>query len=251
MRTAKIATAIASIALLAACGMNDAKGDGAGTNKGTVAGKSGPDGSRTFAATGFTGVELAGSDNVVVTRGAAFSVVATGPQDVLDKLEVSVKDGVLIITRKSNMMNWSSDKGATIAVTLPALDNAELSGSGEMTVDTASGDSVDVVLSGSGNLDVASVTAKTLAVALAGSGDLTIKGGKADSGEVAVAGSGDVDVKGVTLTSAEISVAGSGDIDATATTTAEVSIVGSGDVRVGGGAKCDSSELGSGTVSCS
>ena len=56
----------------------------------------------------------------MVTRGAAFSVVATGPQDVLDKLEVSVKDGVLIITRKSNMMNWSSDKGATIAVTLPA-----------------------------------------------------------------------------------------------------------------------------------
>jgi Putative auto-transporter adhesin, head GIN domain len=251
MRTAKIAATFAAVALLAACGANDAKGEGAGTDKGAVASKSGPDGSRTFAATGFTGVELAGSDNVVVTRGDAFSVVATGPQEVLDKLEVTVKNGVLVVSRKSNMMNWNSDKGATIAVTLPLLDSAELSGSGEMTVDTASGDSVDVVLSGSGNLDVASVTAKTLAVALAGSGDLTIRGGKADSGDVAVAGSGDVDVKGVTLASADISVAGSGDVDATATSTAEVSIVGSGDVRVGGGAKCDSSELGSGTVSCS
>lgn len=251
MRTVNLAAVLTAAALLAACGMNDANGENAGRDSRGIAGKAGPDGSRTFAATGFTGVELAGSDNVVVTRGEAFSVVATGPQDVLDKLEIEVRNGVLIVARKSNLMHWGNGKGATIAVTLPRLDSAELSGSGQLTVDSAEGDSVDVVLSGSGNLDVANVTAKSLEVALAGSGDLIIKAGKADSGEVSVAGSGDVDVKGVTLTSANVSIAGSGDVDVTATVAAEVSIVGSGDVRVGGGAKCDSSELGSGKVSCS
>lgn len=243
MSTVRFAAAIAAIALLSACGLDD--------DKNSVAAKTGPDGSRSFAATGFTGVELAGSDNVVVTRGDGFSVVATGPQDILDKLEVKVSNGVLVISRESQTMNWGKDKGATIAVTLPRLDKAELSGSGELTVDTASGDAVAVVLSGSGNLDVANVTAKALEVVLAGSGDLNIKGGKADNGEIALAGSGDVDVAGVTLTAASISVAGSGDVDATATGSADVSVVGSGDVRLGGGAKCASSELGSGEIRCS
>lgn len=243
MPNVRFAAAIAAIALLSACGLDD--------DKGGVAAKSGPDGSRSFAASGFTGVELAGSDNVVVTRGERFSVVATGPQDILDKLEVKVVGGVLVISRESRMMSWGNGKGATIAVTLPRLDKAELSGSGEMTVDAASGDAVELVLSGSGNLDVANVTAKALEVALAGSGDLTIKAGEAAGGEIALVGSGDIDVKGVTLTTVAISLAGSGDVDATATGTADVSAVGSGDVRLGGGAKCASSELGSGEIRCS
>ena len=243
MSVMRFAAAIAAAAFLSACGMGD--------DKGSVAAKTGPDGSRSFAATDFTGVELAGSDNVVVTRGEGFSIVATGPQDVLDKLQVQVSNGVLVISRESLKMNWGSGATATIAVTLPRLDKAELSGSGELTIDAASGDAVAVVLSGSGNLDIANVTAKALEVVLAGSGDLSIKGGKADNGEIALAGSGDVDVKGVTLTAAEISIAGSGNVDATATGTADVSVVGSGDVRLGGGAKCASSELGTGEIRCS
>jgi Putative auto-transporter adhesin, head GIN domain len=251
MHFVKLAAAIATAALLPACGLSDARDGNNAGDGGGIAGKPGAGGSRSFAATGFTGVELAGSDNVVVTRGDAFSVVATGPEAVLDKLKIEVKNGILVISRKSSGMNWSNDDGATIAVTLPALTSAELSGSGDMSVDAATGDKVGLVLAGSGNLQVASVTTKALEVALAGSGDLSVKGGTADSGEVSIAGSGDVDVKGVTLTSAEINIAGSGDVDATATGTADVAIVGSGDVRLGGGAKCDSSELGSGKVSCS
>lgn len=243
MHATKISLVVASLALLSACGMN---GDNGG-----VATDSGPDVSRTYAATGFTGVELAGSDNVVVTRGDGFSVVASGPQAVLDKLEIQVKNGMLVVKRKSKMMDWGRSDSATIAVTLPRLDRAVLSGSGAMTADNASGDTVDIVLSGSGDLAIASVAAKALDVALAGSGDLSIKAGKADSGDITLAGSGDIDVTGVTLTAAEISIAGSGDVVATATGTAKVSVVGSGDVRVGGGAKCDSSALGSGEISCS
>lgn len=247
MHAVRIVSVVAAMAALAACGMKDGRSsDGSG-----IAAKSGPDGSRSFAASGFTGVELEGPDNVVVTRGDSFSVVATGPQEELDKLRIEVENGVLVVGRQSEKMSWGNHKGATVKVVLPRLDKAELTGSGDLSIDSASGDKVAVALAGSGNLGIASVTAKELNVALAGSGDLSIKGGKADKGEVALAGSGDIDVKGVTLTTADISIAGSGDVDATATATADVSVLGSGDVRLGGGAKCDSSELGSGTVSCS
>lgn len=242
MQTCSIIVTLGAALSLAACGTSG--GDAA-------ASKNSPDGSRSFAATGFTGVELAGSDDVVVKQGAAFSVVATGPQSVLDKLEVAVKNGVLVVRRKPQNFSWGDDKGATITVTLPTLARAEVSGSGEMSIDRASGDTVDAVLSGSGNLEIGAVEAKTVDIALAGSGDLSIKGGKADAGDINLAGSGDIDTSGMSLTTADVSIAGSGDVKLTATATANVSILGSGDVRLGGGAKCDSSEVGSGTVTCS
>jgi Putative auto-transporter adhesin, head GIN domain len=223
-----------------------------GASSGNLAkGTDGPDGSRSFAAQDFTGVELAGSDDVIVKQGAAFSVVATGKQAVLDKLEVSVADGVLQIRRKPSNFSWSDDDGATITVTLPTLTHAEVSGSGDMMVDRAAGDAVKAILSGSGNLEVAAVEASKVNVTLAGSGDLAIKGGKSAKGDISLAGSGDIDTSGLMLADAEVSVAGSGDVRLTATATADVSIVGSGDVKVGGGAKCDSNQLGSGSVSCS
>jgi hypothetical protein len=251
MRSQHMMTAILTATLLGGCGVGVFGGDDQGDNKNGVASKSSSDGSRSFAATGFTGVELAGSDDVVVTQGAKFAVVATGPQDILDKLDISVKNGVLVVRREGSITNWGNDQGALVTVTLPRLDRAELTGSGTLTVDKAEADAINLALSGSGDLEVGTVTAKTLDIALAGSGDLTVKGGKADSGEVALAGSGDIDLKGVTLATADISLAGSGDVNATATSTAAVSVLGSGDVRLGGGAKCDSSEMGSGTVSCS
>lgn len=244
MSVHRFAGVFAAVVLLSACTVQD---EGSG-----IAAKAGPDGSRSFAATGFTGVELAGPDNVIVKRGAAFAVTATGPDSALDKLEVRVENGRLRIARESKgIMAWSDNDRVTVTVTLPQLDELVLSGSGNFDADAARGDSVDVVLSGSGNLTLASAEAKALDVALAGSGDLTIGGGSAERGDVALAGSGDINMKGIKLTSADIALAGSGDIEATATGTAEIAIVGSGDVRLGGGAKCDSSELGSGKASCS
>lgn len=239
--TGKLLFSAAAMTLLVA-GCSPATGDAATAT--------GPDGSRTFAATGFTGIELAGSDNVVVRQGAAFSVVATGEAKILDRLEVVVKDGKLIIRRKSQLMGWTSDRGATVTVTLPRLVLAEVSGSGQMDIDRADGDVVEAMLSGSGDLNIGQVTAKTVDVSLAGSGDMTIKGGKADQAVVSLAGSGDINASGLAVTTAEVSLAGSGDVNVTATTSAKVSLAGSGDVRVVGGAKCDSSEIGSGTVSC-
>lgn len=235
---------LGAVIALAACSQH-------GNSSESVASKAGPDGTRSFDATGFTGVEFAGSDNVIVKQGAAFSVVATGPQSVLDKLDIGVKDGVLVVSRKPQTLSWNNDKSAVVTVTMPALARAELSGSGEMTVDKAGGDSVAATLSGSGNLEIGNVTAKSVALSLAGSGDLSIKGGTATSGEYSLAGSGDIDAVGLKLATAEVAAAGSGNVQLTATTTADVSIVGSGDVKVGGGAKCDSSTVGSGEVSCS
>jgi hypothetical protein len=242
MRSSPLLTALATALTLAACSPgNDGKPD---------SGNAGPDDRRSYNLSGYTGVELAGPDNVVVKQGAAFAITATGPREVLNKLELAVTDGVLIVRRQSEFMNWSSGKGATVTVTMPALTSAEVTGSGSLTADRAAGDRISASIAGSGDLELTLVEAKSVDLSLAGSGDLVVKGGKADRGDISLAGSGDITATGLSLTTADISLAGSGDIDATATGTAEVSVAGSGDVRVGGGAKCDSSEIGSGSVMC-
>lgn len=233
------AAALAMLAL-SACG-------GAGEK---VAATDGPDGSRSFAARDFTGVELAGSDNVTVKQGQSFAVTATGPQAVLDKLDIRVANGVLVIRRKPENFSWSNSESAAISVTMPTLSSVEVSGSGKMNVDRATGAKVSATLSGSGDLEIATVETEALNVALAGSGDVKVKGGRATLGDYSLAGSGDIDTSGMTMANVSVSLAGSGDVRLTATAAAEISLVGSGDVTVGGGAKCDSSELGSGSVSC-
>lgn len=211
----------------------------------------GPDGSRNFAVANFTGVALKGSDDVVVREGAAFAVTATGPQDQLDKLEITVENGTLSVDREgSSWMNNSRGKAVQVTVTMPRLDRALLSGSGTMQVAKASGDSVSASVSGSGDLTIAEVTTKMLDLSVAGSGDLTIAKGVTEKGSYDIAGSGDVSASGVTATNVDLSIAGSGNIDANASGGASVSIVGSGDVKVTGGAKCATSKVGSGDVTC-
>lgn len=242
MRSFPLLTALATALTLAAC---TSGGDGKADE-----GQTGPDESRSYNLSGFTGVELAGPDNVVVKQGAAFAITATGPRRALNKLELAVQDGKLIVRRQSQFMSWSSGRGVTVTVTMPALTSAEITGSGSLTADRMVGDSISASIAGSGDLELTLVEAKSIDLSLAGSGDLVVKGGKADRGDISLAGSGDVKATGLSLTTADISLAGSGDIDATATGTAGVSVAGSGDVRVGGGAKCDSSEIGSGSVTC-
>src|SRR3546814_6596601 len=50
----------------------------------------GPITTQSFDLTGFSGVEVAGPDDVTVRRGDSFSIVARGRQETLDRLEIKV-----------------------------------------------------------------------------------------------------------------------------------------------------------------
>lgn len=203
---------------------------------------------RRFDLAGFDRVAVGGSDNVVIRHGSGFSVVATGAQDDLDRLEIKVERGSLGIGRKSGNWNWSS-KNVTVAVTLPALRGLSLGGSAAVQADRGEGDVFDLKLGGSGNLMVGQVQAKTVNVSVSGSGNAKASG-QCGALNLRLAGSGDVDLSGLACTNADIRVAGSGDVLARASGQANISVAGSGDVMVTGGAKCTKRVAGSGDVVC-
>ncbi len=211
----------------------------------------GPGGSRSFDVSGFDKVELAGSDNVSVKIGSGFSVQATGPEKVLERLKIEIDGSTLSISRKSRgwLKGWNDDGHALVTVTMPLIKSAELAGSGDFTIDRVETPEFEANLAGSGNLAVKSAQVEKLEVSLAGSGDVTLAG-VTKTIDISLAGSGNVKAKDISATEASISIAGSGNVDASASGSASISIAGSGDVNITGTTNCKTSKMGSGEVRC-
>lgn len=232
-------TMLTAVALLGGCGVVHGEARG------------GESGTRSFDARGFDRVSLRGSDNVVVRVGGKESVTATGPQNVLDRLEVKVVDGELRVGREKHWnWGWSRDDGRTvITVTLPRLRGASVAGSGDMKVDTVRVPAFEAAVAGSGNLAIDSLVADAASLKIAGSGDATIAGA-AKTIDIAVAGSGNLHGRGFKSEHAKVRIAGSGNVRTQVSGDADVSIVGSGDVEIAGTPRCKVSKIGSGDVRC-
>lgn len=210
----------------------------------------GPKQNRSFAERDFTGVELRGSDDVTVQVGGAYSVRAEGPQAVLDRLQIERVGSALRIGRKPmSGWNWGSAPGAHITVTMPAIAEANVAGSGEISIDRVDGDVFAAANAGSGAVRVGAVRVRQANFSIAGSGTISAAG-SAERLTLSIAGSGSVEARGLKAASAEVSIMGSGDATAEVNGPAAVSIAGSGDVDLGPNAKCQVSKLGSGEARC-
>lgn len=207
---------------------------------------------RSFPATGFDKVLASGSEDVTITTGKAASVVATGPKERLDKLDIRVEGTTLKIGRErgSYSMSWRDDDSVRIAITMPALLGIHASGSGDITADRGSGAAFTGSSSGSGDLNIARIDSATPILRTSGSGNLTAAG-QCTNGKFSTTGSGDLVLAGLGCTNVAVSTSGSGDVAVRATGAADIRITGSGDVTVTGGARCTSRTSGSGEPYCS
>jgi len=242
MRILLAAAAIAAVAATGACSQGRAENPG-------------PTVSRDYQVGSFDRIEVSGPYEVEVRTGAAPSASARGPEKMIERLVVEVRDGKLQIRSKEDKgfnFHWGSNRGhVELTVTVPQLSGAAISGSGDIAVDHVRGDQFEGAVGGSGSLSLGDVEVKSIKLSIGGSGDIKAGSGSAQSADYAIAGSGEIDAAGLTAQNAKVSIAGSGDARARAIGTADVSIMGSGDVEVSGGAKCKVDKAGSGDVRCS
>src|SRR4029453_5594007 len=109
----------------------------------------------------------------------------------------------------SSRTNYSTRIGVKVTIVVPALEEARISGSG--------------------NIAASGISGKEFAVHITGSGDMRVSG-STDSLNASITGSGGIDATKLPAAAADVTVTGSGNIKLRATQSLHAEITGSGDV---------------------
>lgn len=205
---------------------------------------------------------------VTVTPGAALTTLSlTCDDSLLDDLEASVVDGVLVLDDDAPYA-LIPQTDCHAEVDLPALHEVRSSGSGRLTVDSPVDGLEQVEASGSGGVFLDTVSACELALESSGSGPLEIDGlaacvvsltasgsggvslvGTADAADVRVHGSGGFGEADFVVDDLVLTLTGSGGAELTALDSAEVTVTGSGGATIHGDPQVRDVEItGSGSV---
>ena len=215
---------------------------------------------------GFHGVEVSGSGQVIVTHGDYEALRIECDDNLLPHIESTVTDGILHIGFEDG--NWRPSERVIYRVTGPEFSAFRIRGSADLVCPSMQGEGVDLTLSGSGTARIGTVAAKTVDVVTSGSGRAWIEELTAEdayirisgSGKVSVAdgevhrieaknsGSGDLEMPDVRTTNATVRISGSGTADLWAEEALSARISGSGVVGIRGDPQIDLRVSGSGSV---
>ncbi len=174
----------------------------------------------------FTGIGLSVNGKVVLTKGATQSVKVEGQANMIDNLELEVKEKSWNIEFRDRAGDYEP---LVFHITLPDVHALSIAGSGSI-----------ISQNSFTGLDV-------LNLSIAGSGDIEF-GGSATEVKISIAGSGDIKSEGLKAGSCKVSIAGSGNCFIDVSDALNVSIAGSGDVKYKGSPRIKTSIAGSGRV---
>ena len=202
---------------------------------------------RSFPVSGFDRIAMETHADLDIRTGLEPSVVATGEVSDLDRLDIRVEEGRLIVGAKKRQ-GGSARNRVRVLVTTQTLAAVGLSGSGDVRIDRVRGP-FSGRISGSGDLRIERLDSPDLSLAISGSGTMKVDG-TCDAATMAITGSGNIVAAGLQCRTVKATITGSGNVTAAATETASLRTTGSGNITLGGGARCTSTTTGSGTIRC-
>jgi hypothetical protein len=170
--------------------------------------------------------------DVVYKKGKP-SIVVTGPQKLLNAIDVDVRNETACFALRSNVRDM---KGAKIQVTMPEVSMVILYGSGDFSAQSVNGTSIRFTNNGTGNININKAESTSFVVQLNGSGDCIMNSVNCTSLQLQANGSGDILSQQIKAVSAEVMLNASGDIkikNYTGTTT-RIFNNGSGDMTISG-----------------
>ena len=137
----------------------------------------------------FTGVDLAGANNVTVQVGGRQSVIVHADSNLLRRVTTRVRSGRLVIGTTPG--NLSAKTPMFVVVSLPSLDDIRLQGAGNISVTGINSESLTVELPGSGNI-YATGTTTTVDVTISGEGNAVLRQLIARDANAALRGDGSI-----------------------------------------------------------
>ncbi len=152
--------------------------------------------------TGFTGVDLDTVGEVTITMGEVDAVVVEADDNILPLLKTEVVGSQLIIGKPAPT-KISTGHPIRYIITMKTLENATISGTGDIKVDGLDADLVKFDLPGTGRI-TAKGKAQTLHVSLPGTGEIVCDELEADTVVADHSGTGEITVRAVRSLSAHI-----------------------------------------------
>jgi Putative auto-transporter adhesin, head GIN domain len=215
--------ALVAVLILAAIGIALLVRGGGSSSSGVQG--SGIAATQTRTVPGFSGLDLAGSNNVTVVVGSPQSVVVHADSNLISHVTTQVVAGTLVI---GDTGNFSTRAPMSVDVSVPSLTALNLSGDGQISV--------------------SGINASRLTVTISGSG-LLYATGTATGLDVTVSGDGEAQLTGLTARDVQAVVSGSGAIQVTATNSLDAAVPGSGEITYSGNpSQVTTSVTGSGAV---
>lgn len=193
----------------------------------------------------FSKIQLNGSIDAEVIRSETLSVTVKAQQNLIPLVITKVEDDELIIYTEES---YSSSKDIKVMIELPRITGLTVEGSGDISV-TGPFEAEDMVIKiqGSGDISADGLTVDSLACNVMGSGDVTVRG-TAASASYNVKGSGDINAYKVDAQTVTANVYGSGDIHVHAKVSLDAKVFGSGDINYKGDPEVSRSTFGSGDI---
>ncbi len=205
----------------------------------------GPKVTKTLEVADFKGFTVSIGADVYLKQGSKQSVTIEAQQNIIDNIVTNVENQEWKIKFDKPVRNH---EGIKIHITIPTLNKAYVSGSGDIKGETKfSGlEGLVVGISGSGDISM-EVEAKAIESKISGSGSIRLSG-SADSNNINISGSGDILADNLNTKKCTVRVSGSGDCKVSADETLDVQVSGSGDVFYKGSPKVKAKVSGSGNV---
>lgn len=175
----------------------------------------------------FSGVDLAGVGNVIITQGDVQEVIIESQSNIIERLKTNVYNDVWIIELEKGCYKKFD---LNIYVTLPNLNEAVLSGSGNISVNNFYNQPfLELNIPGSGNIELDEFNSpESISININGSGNITFNSlsSSCNNLNIDVGGSGNIKASGL--------LANNCNIDITGSTTCEISVNNSLDVTSSG-----------------
>ncbi len=195
----------------------------------------------------FNKLELSTVDEVVFVPDSTYSIVITGPEKLMQGIEVGIdKNHCLYIEKKNKQKLIQINRGnittngeplTRAVIHAPSLERVAVLGSTDFTVQgVLSPSRFKAEIAGSGSIVLPAISCEQFSGSIAGSGDIKTDSISCTTYKVDIAGSGDVKGNIYNATTTKMSIAGSGDINLTfhSCEHAVAEISGSGDITLRG-----------------
>lgn len=182
----------------------------------------------------FEVIELHGPLHADIVVGRGPSVVLEGPEELLERLQVTMGNDRLILRLDHD--GDDDDDFVTARIQTPALHTLDVAGAGRISLKDPAGEALRVTTSGASQLIIEGIALKTLRLTVAGASESSLSG-RASEAHFSMSGAGSIRAQNLVTEVAHVDLSGAGSVRLHATERVEGSVAGVGKVTVAGDPK--------------